>query len=404
MSSVAEASVAARVAQPLPGLSRPAARWLAVVLVAAATVGGSVAWSFRGAPDWGVLVLLLAGSAVAQARATQMPRNQVFHTGFAFTVAAALLLPPAALVLVCLIQHVPDWIRQRYPWYIQTFNICNYVLSGIAAWSTYNALLTLGGSAERPVHIGAAAAGGVAFVAVNHVLLAVMLRLARGHSLRSTGLFSLDSTITDLALAATGVIVALLAQADPWATPIAVAPLVLIHRALVIPALREEARRDPKTDLLNQRGLDEAASREVARAARFDRPLSVLAIDIDDLRGINNRHGHLAGDAALRGLATLLLEARREYDVCARVGGDEFVMVLPETTADEAAVLKRRLLGLISGYSLRLHADEQIPISASIGTATRVKRDSTVREIIRRADEEMLAAKRAGRAAATPAS
>jgi diguanylate cyclase (GGDEF)-like protein len=403
MSSIVEAPTVARVSEPRLGLSRPAARWLGLVLLAAATLGGGVAWAFGDQLEWRLLALLLAGSAVAQARATHMPKNQVFHTGFAFTVAAALLLPPAALILVCLVQHVPDWIRQRYPWYIQTFNISNYILSGTAAWSTYHGLLTLASPTDTPVNAGAAAAAGVSFVVVNHVLLAVMLHLARGHSFRSTGLFSLDSVVTDVVLAATGVVVALLAQENPWAAPIALLPLVLIHRALVMPALREEARRDAKTDVLNERGLDEAASREVARAARFDRPLSVLVIDIDDLRGINNRHGHLGGDAVLKGLAALLLHGQREYDICARVGGDEFVMVLPETTADEAAAIKDRLNALVAGHTVRLHSGDQIPIRASIGAATRAKHDATLREIIRRADEAMFAAKHAGRAAAAPA-
>lgn len=395
MTSLAEAAPVPRIAEPALGLSSPAARWLAVVAVAALSVGGSVAWLAAGEPDWRTLALLAVGSVVAQARATQMPRNQVFHTGLAFTVAAALLLTPAALILVCLCQHASDWVRQRYPWYIQTFNICNYVLSGIAAWGTYTGVLELAGSGDRRLHAGAAAAAGAVFVIVNHLLLAVMLHLARGHSFRSTGLFSLDSVITDLVLAATGVVVAVLAQVDPWAAPLAAVSLVLIHRALVMPALREEARRDPKTEVLNQRGLDEAAGRELARATRFDRPLSLLVIDVDDLREINNRHGHIAGDAALVTLADLLRETRREYDICARIGGDEFVMLLPESGAAEAATIKERLAQLIACQSVRLQNGEEIAFTASIGAATRTEHDRSVGDLVRRADEQMFSAKRA---------
>jgi diguanylate cyclase (GGDEF)-like protein len=395
MSGVVQAAVAPA-ARPIGGLPRAAAGWLGFVVAAAGGAGASLAGAFPGETDRLTLALLLVAGGVAQARATHIAGNQVFHTGLAFTVAAALLLPPAALILFCLAQHVPEWIRQRYPWYIQTFNVSNATLSALAAWAVYHGLPIGASGPDESVRVGAAVAAAGAFVAVNHTLLAVMLRLARGHSLRTTGLFGAESLVTDLVLGAVGTLLALLAGVDPWAAPLAAVPLFLIHRALTVPSLREQARRDPKTELLNVRGLDEAAGRELARAVRFDRPLSVLVVDIDDLRGINNRHGHLVGDAALKAVATALRGSQREYDICARFGGDEFVVVLPETPAEQVAGIRDRMLEQIADDARVLHDDEEIPVRASIGAATRVATDTTVRDIIRRADLEMYAAKPGG--------
>src|SRR5712691_6840485 len=83
---------------------------------------------------WHAFLVLAAGAAVAHAFVVHTPRNQVFHMGLVFTVAGVLLLPPELVVLLCIVQHFSDWAKERYPWYIQLFNICNYTLSALAAW------------------------------------------------------------------------------------------------------------------------------------------------------------------------------------------------------------------------------------------------------------------------------
>lgn len=368
------------------GLPRSAAWWLGAVSALAVVCGLAMMLAAGGHTDSRTFVLLLVGAVAAQALATQMPGNQVFHTGLAFTVAGTILLAPAALLILCVVQHIPDWLRQRYPWYIQTFNIANYLSSAVAGWSVYHAVGTTGHGLR---HTLALAAGAGAFVLVNHALLAVMLRLARGRSLRETELFSFEGGVTGIVLAASGVVIALLVLDDPWAAPIAAIPLILIHRALAIPSLREQAFRDAKTELLNTRGLEQEARRELTRAIRFDRPLSVLLVDVDDLRAINNRHGHLTGDVALKAVAAILSEEAREYDACARFGGDEFVVVLPETSLEQAAAMKERLLSRIAEIRIPLRTGDELAVRTSIGAAVRDEADQTVQDIVRRADQAM---------------
>src|SRR4029079_10329291 len=117
---------------------------------------------------------------------------------------------------------------------------------------------------------------------------------------------------------------------NPWLIPFAVAPLLLIHRSLSVPRLQEEARVDAKTGLFNARHFATALNEELTRAARFERPLSLVMADLDLLRDINNTYGHLAGDAVLQGIAEVFRAHLRHYDVHARLGGGEFVLLLPE--------------------------------------------------------------------------
>ena len=116
-------------------------------------------------------------------------------------------------------------------------------------------------------------------------------------------LFSFQHFSTELVFAALGVVVAMFWTNNPWLIPFAIAPLILIHRALSVPQLQAEARVDPKTGLFNARHFSAALTEELGRAQRFERPMSLIMADLDLLREINNTYGHLAGDAVLKGIA-----------------------------------------------------------------------------------------------------
>jgi hypothetical protein len=212
----------------------PAARSFLLQIGAGAIVFG-IAASLAEPRDgrWSTFVVLLIAALGAQAAATHVAAKQVFHTGLAFTVAAAVLLEPRQLIAICVVQHLADWARQRYAWYIQIFNIANYTVGAMAAWAANKAVLGTASDPPRVLHVAAALAGGAAFVLTNHAFLARMLKLARGFSLRATGLFSLDGLLTDAGLAATGAAVALTLQHNLSVAVVAALPLILIHRATV---------------------------------------------------------------------------------------------------------------------------------------------------------------------------
>jgi PAS domain S-box-containing protein len=203
-------------------------------VAAAALSAGAAAFSGPGAPtsSWLSFVVLAVSAATAQVFIVRTGRSHGFHTAIVFVTAGALLLPPQLVVLMVVVQHVPEWIKERYPAYIQTFNIFNFALAALAAWAVADvaAPSALHGGDARAA--GAGVAAGVALVLVNHVLLAPMLRLARGVSLKNSGLLSLESLWSDIVLAGLGVALAMVWLANVWLVPAIVAPLVISYRSI----------------------------------------------------------------------------------------------------------------------------------------------------------------------------
>lgn len=145
------------------------------------------------------------------------------------------------------------------------------------------------------------------------------------------------------------------------------------------------ARTDPLTDTLNRRGITEVLDRELGRSRRRQVPVSVIAVDLDGLREINNTFGHRAGDDLLVSIARHWLGSARRNDIIGRTGGDEFLLVLPETTMDQAETMAHRLAAASPG-------------SWSFGVAM-AKPDDTVESMLERADGRLYAAKSSRRVA-----
>ena len=171
----------------------------------------------------------------------------------------------------------------------------------------------------------------------------MILKLGRGHSFRESGLFGVEAISVDVVLTILGVSLAAFWNWNPWLIFAALAPLVVVHRSLSVPQLQAEARVDPKTGLYNARYFATTLAAELARAARFERPMSLIMADLDLLRDINNSYGHLAGDAVLKGIAEIFHAELRHYDVPARFGGEEFSILLPETPPEQAMEIAERI-------------------------------------------------------------
>ena len=127
-----------------------------------------------------------------------------------------------------------------------------------------------------------------------------------------------------------------------------------------------EARTDHLTGLANRREFERVMEREVALAERHNRRLSLMMIDLDNLKRINDRLGHSAGDGALRLVAQQLLRVVRASDLCARVGGDEFAVAMPETDLDRARDVATRLRRAVDHAALGMRAPEHVEVSVGI--------------------------------------
>jgi diguanylate cyclase len=155
------------------------------------------------------------------------------------------------------------------------------------------------------------------------------------------------------------------------------------------------SRTDGLTQLLNRQAWEQAAAAEVSRCRRGGGPASLLMLDIDHFKAINDRHGHPAGDAVLRGVAQILRDTLREEDLPGRYGGEEFGVVLPNTSAAGAAVAAERVRARIEAAVLERRAG--IRATASIGFAELGPQDADCAAWIARADRALYAAKAAGR-------
>jgi diguanylate cyclase (GGDEF)-like protein len=168
---------------------------------------------------------------------------------------------------------------------------------------------------------------------------------------------------------------------------------VLLHR---------EAQRlsitDGLTGVWNRRYLALTLAKEIERAQRFQRPLSILMVDIDRFKDVNDAHGHLRGDEVLVELSRRMLSRiRGEIDTLARFGGEEFIIVLPETPREGARVVANKLRRAVRGRAFTSDVAPDVKITVSIGVAVYPEDGTTAEGLIQEADVAMYKAKRRGR-------
>ena len=160
----------------------------------------------------------------------------------------------------------------------------------------------------------------------------------------------------------------------------------IIHRMTVTDGL---------TDLANRKQLDLVLGEEIPRSRRHGRDLSLLMIDIDHFKTINDTHGHLTGDSVLRGLAGILQRRLRPNDRLGRYGGEEFCVILPETSRHNASKIGEDLRALVEAHAF-VAEDKNIRVTISVGVGT-LQDDMAMADLYRAADEMLYRAKRTGR-------
>jgi diguanylate cyclase (GGDEF)-like protein len=165
-------------------------------------------------------------------------------------------------------------------------------------------------------------------------------------------------------------------------------------------ALKTESARDPLTGTHNRRSFEDAAEREFNATARsLNSPLSVVFVDLDHFKMINDTHGHQAGDSMLRDVAAVLTAGLRDSDIVARYGGDEFVLLLPGADAGQATAVAKRIMNAVHARRTDIGNGRQVGITLSMGVATCDSRSrfSSVQELLAAADAALYHSKRAGR-------
>lgn len=195
----------------------------------------------------------------------------------------------------------------------------------------------------------------------------------------------------------------------PWANlPVgSLAPAALVMAGLVgwlrwrLDQAEKQRRRQALTDTMtglgNQRAFEKSAERELMRAERTGSPLSLVIFDIDNFKSINDTQGHTIGDRVLLAIAHCCSVVRRRIDTLARYGGDEFVLLLPETDLQGARIVAERLRQRIAALKIPGEGGVLVPVTCSFGVASRDASVTNPKMLLRRADMALYEAKRRGR-------
>jgi PAS domain S-box-containing protein len=312
--------------------------------------------------DWLIFVALGPAAAVSQRLIIPVGRHHGFPMAVVFLVAAALLLPPELVALMGLAQHLPDLAGRRFPTYITAFNVANHTLSVLAAWGAARLIGTTALDSDlRWASAGVAAA--LVLVVTDHSALAVMLRLARGRSLRSSGLLAPSALLADFALASLGVVLARFYLSNPYLIPLAVAPLLLIQRSFTLLARLGESEERFRTMFEGAPtgtimvGLDE---RIVSSNKAFEELVGYRKPEL-----VGRRLGELGplGDSRSEALSELLAGERERYvgqlRLVRRDGSDVWGQVAASLVVD-AQRRPRFAIVMVEDLTERLHLEEQL--------------------------------------------
>lgn len=322
----------------------------------------------------------------------------------AWTLPIALLLPPVYALLAPAVLTAVTQLRVKHGVvHRRVFSAAVIGLEGYArAWLFR---LVAGGSLTEAARHGtgratvallAAIGIGVVCVELNAVLVAVAVRLNSPEVGWGQLLSRPDDFVLDLTELTAGVVIAAAWLASPATAVLALPAMVLLHRTLVHDQLRAAARVDAKTGLLNAGTWQEEASREIARATRTNTPLSVMIADLDFFKRVNDQHGHLVGDEILAAAAAALRSGSRSYDLIGRFGGEEFVVLLPNTDLAAAVEITERLRQQVAATGVRV-GDDMVGVTMSVGVATLGTHGRDVTDLLVAADLALYRAKAAGR-------
>ena len=371
--------------------------YVAVISLAGIAVLMSNIRDLKIEDPWLLVVLCLLAS-LALILKVEGPTNQSHYTFglvvYGFTFAT---LGLSAAILVIFVSHVMEWIWNTPPWSMQLFNIAAYLIAFGTAGLMYRWIVQ-SGFFRYTGHIAGIIFGMAAFAVLSHLMTGLISWLEHRKKFRKSMAFTSFPLILDVSLLYFGASLSIVWKSNPFGLILLVIPTYLLYSALRIPALERKSELDSKTGLFNHAYFNKQLDAELSRSNRFDRPLSVIIADLDLLRNINNTYGHLAGDAVLIGVARAMKQSVREYDVVSRFGGEEFAILLPETTLVQAYEKAESFRKAIEAMEFTIPTST-VPIRAtmSFGVAQRENARQTSSAIVHNADLALYNSKLRGR-------
>lgn len=353
--------------------------------------------------------LVAFGLVTAEAsRHVERKRRRLAHAlhvnlSSVWTMAAALALSPGLGVATAVILYSHMWIRSwrritgMHPYRI-VFSASNVVLS-ILITSTVAGMVTPHGVDQiaNPMGIPWLAAVVLAYSAVNSGLAAGAIALLQTDRSLARLLGSWRENSIEYATLSMGVLTAAVLLWQPTLLVLVLLPLYVLHRSVLLRQFEDAAGTDERTGLLAATSWRSMASSELGRAQRTNTEAALLLIDLDNVAQLT-ADGTSTSDQVLRNVAETITSQVRDYDLCGRLGGEEFVILLPETGLDDALVVADRIAGRIREIQVpAVTAGEPEFVSVSVGVATYPDAGDSLEDLLIAADNGLFAAKDAGR-------
>jgi diguanylate cyclase (GGDEF)-like protein len=381
--------------------------WSAVTCGYLAWIGArTVSFHFR-LTDLVLFGALLACGvfSVEMARRASEPQGVVKDVYAVWELPMVLLLPGLYALVVPAIRLTLTQLRvHRAPVYKRVYTAAAIGIGYGCARLVYLGVLPAG--ADPRVYLWnhtsmwllAAGLGAIAQWLVNQALILPAVKLEQPGTRLTETLFGKETLHNDATELCAALLVAIGMTISSLILIIALPLATLLQRSFRHAQLLSEARADAKTGLLNAAAWEREAAAEVARAVRTCTPLAVVLLDLDRFKQINDTHGHLVGDEVLRQIAETMTGVLREYDLAGRFGGEEFVMLLPQTRAVDAFRIAERVRARIARLPVGTTGGELVPVTVSIGVAALDAGSSReLTELLAAADAALYRAKASGR-------
>ncbi len=350
------------------------------------------------------LALLGCGAVCVEAmRGAGEPAGLAKDLLSAWTLPVALLLPPVYSLLISLPltalrqRRVERGLLYRRAYSVAAVGLANGAVSVVfhryLAGTSGSLPTTATGRTQILAVALACAAGGCL---LNLLLIATAVRIASPATTWRALLLDREQRVLDVGETCLGLVVAGCWFLTPVLALAMLVPVLLVQRSLSYAQLRAAARTDAKTGLLTSVAWQQEAEREIVRARREGQPLAVLIADLDHFKQVNDVHGHLAGDVALRAAVAALSSGLRPYDTLGRFGGEEFTAVLPHTDHAEAVKIAERLRRAVNNTPVNL-SSTTLHLSISIGVAILGPHGEDLTDLLTAADHALYRAKDSGR-------
>ncbi|SFR17478.1 diguanylate cyclase (GGDEF) domain-containing protein [Lentzea waywayandensis] len=388
---------------PVWTLRRPAlCYWLLIDMAAFATVVYTIVSSETPSPSEiarfaaiaGTAGAVIIGSSIYSHRLGETERNP-WAAHLCYLTAGILALPPNLLVLLlfgpalhCLLAQRPE--THRWLFTLSATALAVFTTRYVLGWADPHANLLI------------LALGAALLLILRAGLISFGLKLRSPSATFEENVGEPIDAILGIVAVSIGGLMGCVAEANAIHALIAGPPLALLERAAQLPQWRRSAQRDAKTGLANAVHWDSRARYELTKASGRTRPMAVMLLDLDHFKRVNDEVGHLAGDAALAAISLLLRGTVRRGDLVGRFGGEEFVVLLPEATSDEAEYVAERVRKAVEALRVPTMATDGKPhelhgLTVSIGVSTTTRFGYELPDLLVAADAALLAAKAYGR-------